>query len=175
EMEGGHRLRRALGPVALTALGIGAIIGTGIFVLIGKAALTGGPALIVSFVVAGLACIFAALCYAQFASMVPVAGSAYTYAYATLGEMMAWIIGWDLILEYAVASAAVAHGWSKYFQSLLDLFGFKLPHAIADAPFDYNSAGQFVATGAVLDLPAVIIALLLTALLVYGIKESATF
>ena len=178
EGEGEHRLRRALGPVELTALGIGAIIGTGIFVLIGKAALTAGPALIVSFVVAGLACIFAALCYAEFASMAPVAGSAYTYAYATLGEMMAWIIGWDLILEYAVASSAVAHGWSKYFQSLLDLlFGRKdvLPKAIADAPFDYNSAGEFVATGATLDLPAVVIALLLTALLVYGIKESARF
>jgi APA family basic amino acid/polyamine antiporter len=175
EMEGGHRLRRALGPVALTALGIGAIIGTGIFVLIGKAALTAGPALIVSFVVAGLACIFAALCYAEFASMAPVAGSAYTYAYVTLGELMAWIIGWDLILEYAVASAAVSHGWSKYFQSLLDLFGLKLPHVIADAPFDYNTAGKFVSTDAMMDLPAIIIALLLTGLLVYGIKESANF
>ena len=175
EMESGHRLRRALGPVALTALGIGAIIGTGIFVLIGKAALTAGPALIVSFVVAGLACIFAALCYAEFASMAPVAGSAYTYAYVTLGELMAWIIGWDLILEYAVASAAVAHGWSKYFQSLLDLFGYHLPKVITDAPFDYNSAGEFIRTGAILDLPAVITALLLTALLVYGVKESANF
>jgi amino acid transporter len=175
EGEGGHQLRRALGPVELTALGIGAIIGTGIFVLIGKAALTAGPALIVSFVVAGLACIFAALCYAEFASMAPVAGSAYTYAYATLGEMMAWIIGWDLILEYAVASSAVAHGWSKYFQSLLDLFHLKLPKAIADAPFDFNSAGEFVATKAILDLPAVVIAVLLTALLVYGVKESARF
>jgi len=175
EMEQGHRLKRALGPVALTALGIGAIIGTGIFVLIGKAALTSGPALIVSFVVAGLACIFAALCYAEFASMAPVAGSAYTYAYATLGEMMAWIIGWDLILEYAVASAAVSHGWSKYFQSLLGQFNLKLPHSIADAPFDYNHAGEFVSTGAMFDLPAVIIAVLLTALLVYGVKESANF
>src|SRR5262249_48578195 len=156
-------------------LGIGAIIGTGIFVLIGKAALTAGPSLIVSFVVAGAACVFAALCYAEFASMAPVAGSAYTFAYATLGELMAWILGWDLTLEYAVASAAVAHGWSKYFQNLLDLFGMKLPHRIADAPFDYNTAGQFVSTGATLDLPAVVIALLLTALLVYGIKESATF
>src|SRR5262245_44899467 len=134
EGEGVHRLRRALGPIALTSLGIGAIIGTGIFVLIGKAALTAGPSLIVSFVVAGAACVFAALCYAEFASMAPVAGSAYTFAYATLGELMAWISGWDLILEYAVASAAVAHGWSKYFQNLLDLFGMKLPHRIADAP-----------------------------------------
>ncbi len=176
EMEGGGRLKRALGPVALTALGIGAIIGTGIFVLIGEAALRAGPSLIVSFVVAGFACIFAALCYAEFASMAPVAGSAYTYAYATLGELMAWIIGWDLILEYAVASSAVAHGWSKYFQKLLEhpYLNLKLPHVIADAPFDYK-AGEIVATGAVLDLPAVIIALLVTAILVYGIKESATF
>src|SRR5262249_4907321 len=137
EMEGGERLKRALGPISLTALGIGAIIGTGIFVLVGKAAaLTAGPALTLSFVVAGLACIFAVFCYAEFASMAPVAGSAYTYAYATLGELMAWIIGWDLILEYAVASSAVAHGWSKYFQALLKLFGVEWPHALSDAPFD---------------------------------------
>src|SRR6185436_13685718 len=111
EMEGENRLRRALGPVALTAMGIGAIIGTGIFVLTGVAAHDKtGPALMLSFVLSGVACIFAALCYAEFASMVPVAGSAYTYAYATLGELMAWIIGWDLILEYAVASSTVAHG-----------------------------------------------------------------
>jgi APA family basic amino acid/polyamine antiporter len=174
EAEGGHRLRRALGPVTLTALGIGAIIGTGIFVLIGKAALTAGPSLIVSFMVAGLACVFAALCYAEFASMAPVAGSAYTYAYATLGELMAWIIGWDLILEYAVASSAVAHGWSKYFQSLLDQFSIHLPHIIADAPFDFVN-GKFAVTGAVLDLPAVCIALIITGILVIGIKESAAF
>ena len=176
EAEGGHRLRRALGPVALTALGIGAIIGTGIFVLIGEAALKTGPSLIVSFVVAGAACVFAALCYAEFASMAPVAGSAYTYGYATLGELMAWIIGWDLILEYAVASSAVAHGWSKYFQKLLEhpYLGLKLPHVISDAPFDFIG-GKFVATGAVLDLPAVIIALIVTSILVIGVKESATF
>ena len=124
EMHSGERLKRVLGPVSLTALGVGAIIGTGIFVLVGRvAADISGPSLMLSFVVAGLACVFAALCYAEFASMVPVAGSAYTYAYATLGELMAWIIGWDLILEYAVASATVAHGWSKYFQKLLLLFG----------------------------------------------------
>ena len=114
EMKGENRLRRVLGPVGLTSLGVGAIIGTGIFVLIGEGAHDkAGPALTLSFVVAGLACIFAALCYAEFASMVPVAGSAYTYAYATLGELMAWIIGWDLVLEYAVGSSTVAHGWSK--------------------------------------------------------------
>src|SRR5512142_1602128 len=113
EMKGENRLRRILGPVQLTSLGVGAIIGTGIFVLTGQAAHDKtGPALMLSFVVAGIACIFAALCYAEFASMVPVAGSAYTYAYATLGEIFAWIIGWDLVLEYAVGSATVAHGWS---------------------------------------------------------------
>src|SRR3954466_13103463 len=123
EMEGGERLKRVLGPVSLTALGVGAIIGTGIFVLVGRvAADIAGPSLMLSFVVAGLACVFAALCYAEFASMVPVAGSAYTYAYATLGELMAWIIGWDLVLEYTVAAATVAHGWSHYLQDLLAIF-----------------------------------------------------
>src|SRR5437868_3679471 len=116
EMAGENRLRRILGPVQLTSLGVGAIIGTGIFILTGVAAHDRtGPALMLSFVLAGFACVFAALCYAEFASMVPVAGSAYTYAYATLGELFAWIIGWDLILEYAVGSATVAHGWSAHF------------------------------------------------------------
>jgi APA family basic amino acid/polyamine antiporter len=123
EMAGEHRLRRALGPVSLSALGIGAIIGTGIFVLTGLAARNyAGPGLVLSFVVAGLACAFAALCYAEFASMAPVAGSAYTYAYVSLGELVAWIIGWDLVLEYAMASATVANGWSNYFLSFLSLF-----------------------------------------------------
>ena len=139
EMEGEHRLRRVLGPVTLTSLGIGAIIGTGIFVLTGIAAHDkAGPSLMLSFVVAGLACVFAALCYAEFASMVPVAGSAYTYAYATLGEFMAWIIGWDLVLEYAVVSATVAHGWSHYFQNFLGVFGVRLPAAISRPPFDFD-------------------------------------
>src|SRR5512133_1798773 len=120
EMKGENRLRRVLGPVTLSSLGVGAIIGTGIFVLTGVGAHDkAGPALMLSFAVAGVACIFAALCYAEFASMIPVAGSAYTYAYATLGELLAWVIGWDLILEYAVASAAVANGWSNYFVELL--------------------------------------------------------
>src|SRR3954454_1506801 len=128
EMKGESRLRRVLGPVGLTSLGVGAIIGTGIFVLTGVAAHDkAGPALMLSFCAAGIACIFAAMCYAEFASMVPVAGSAYTYAYATLGEMMAWIIGWDLVLEYAVASATVAHGWSHYFQDFIQIFGWKIP------------------------------------------------
>src|SRR5689334_13128185 len=114
EMAGEHRLRRVLGPVTLSALGVGAIIGTGIIVLVGQAAHNKtGPALMLSFVVAGITCIFAALCYAEFASMAPVAGSAYTYAYTTLGELFAWIIGWDLVLEYAVGAATVAYGWSS--------------------------------------------------------------
>src|SRR6202163_3542917 len=123
EMAGEERLRRVLGPVQLTSLGVGAVIGTGIFILTGQAAHDkAGPALILSFVVSGVACIFAALCYAEFASMAPVAGSAYTYAYATLGELFAWIIGWDLVLEYAVGSATVANGWSNYFLKFLGLF-----------------------------------------------------
>src|SRR5437870_10370892 len=131
EMKGENRLRRILGPVQLTSLGVGAIIGTGIFILTGVAAHDRtGPALMLSFVLAGIACVFAALCYAEFASMVPVAGSAYTYAYATLGELFAWIIGWDLILEYAVGSATVAEGWSSHFQEFTPLFGFKVPPVI---------------------------------------------
>src|SRR5471032_1402543 len=133
EMKGENRLRRVLGPVQLTSLGVGAIIGTGIFVLTGVAAHNKtGPALMLSFVVSGTVCIFAALCYAEFASMVPVAGSAYTYAYATLGELFAWIIGWDLVLEYAVGSAVVANGWSSYFQEVLATIGIpKLPHILS--------------------------------------------
>src|SRR6266540_7397520 len=156
EMAGEHRLRRVLGSVQLTSLGVGAIIGTGIFVLTGVAAHDkAGPALILSFVVAGFACIFAALCYAEFASMVPVAGSAYTYAYATLGELFAWIIGWDLILEYAVASSTVAHGWSHYFLSFLGIFGITLPGRWTGAPIDIDPVTHaWGATGAYCNLPA---------------------
>ena len=177
EMKGENRLRRVLGPVQLTSLGVGAIIGTGIFVLTGVAAHDKtGPALMLSFVVSGLACIFAALCYAEFASMVPVAGSAYTYSYATMGELFAWIIGWDLILEYAVASATVAHGWSHYFQDFIGILGIHWPKALGNAPLDYNPAvGHFVATGAIMDIPAIVIAFIVTAVLVYGIRESARF
>src|SRR4029453_2997022 len=177
EMAGENRLRRVLGPVQLTALGIGAIIGTGIFVLTGVAAHDKvGPALTLSFVVAGAACVFAALCYAEFASMVPVAGSAYTYAYATLGELFAWIIGWDLVLEYAVGSATVAHGWSHYFQDFIGILGIKWPHNLGNSPFDYDPAlGRFVMTGSLIDLPAIVIAGLVTWVLVIGIKESARF
>ena len=175
EMKSEHRLNRVLGPVALTSLGIGAIIGTGIFVLIGVAAHDkAGPAVSLSFALAGLACIFAALCYAEFASMVPVAGSAYTYAYATLGELVAWIIGWDLILEYGVASATVAHGWSHYFQDFIGIFGLGVPLLLTKAPLDFDpNTGVMSYTGAWFDLPAVLITVAVTAILVKGIKESA--
>src|SRR6202163_86956 len=174
ELRGENRLHRVLGPVQLSSLGVGAIIGTGIFVLTGVAAhdLT-GPALMLSFVVSGITCVFAALCYAEFASMVPVAGS--PYAYATLGELFAWIMGWDLILEYAVASATVAHGWSHYFQDFLTFFHIGLPHVFTNAPFDYDlSSGHFTMTGTWFDLPAIAIAALVTIVLVKGIRESAS-
>ena len=175
--DGGHGLRPVLGPLQLTSLGVGAIIGAGIFVIIGIVAKDkAGAATMLSFVVAGTACAFAALCYAEFASMVPVAGSAYTYAYATLGELFAWIIGWDLLLEYGVGAASVAHGWSHYFIDFMALLGIKLPAALTHAPFDFDPAiGKFVATGAVIDLPALLIAALLTAVLVVGIRVSAAF
>ena len=178
ELKGENRLKRVLGPLQLTTLGIGAIIGTGIFVLTGVAAHDKtGPALMLSFVVAGIACIFAAMCYAEFAAMVPVAGSAYTYAYATLGELFAWIIGWDLVLEYAVGSATVANGWSHYFQDFIGLFGIHLPKALTGAPFDYNpTLGHIVSTpGVYMNLPAMIIVFILTVVLVKGVQESASF
>jgi APA family basic amino acid/polyamine antiporter len=172
-----NRLRRALGPVALTSLGIGCIIGAGIFVLTGLAAHDkAGPSLIVSFVVAGFACALAALSYAEFAALTPVAGSAYTYAYATVGELFAWIIGWDLGLEYTVAASAVAHGWSKYAQNFMGMFGIKLPTALSTAPFDVNPEGAgVVATGGVFDLMAVAVIAVLVTILVLGIRESAGF
>jgi APA family basic amino acid/polyamine antiporter len=164
----GKSLRRSLTALDLTLLGIGAIIGTGIFVLTGIAAANqAGPAIVVSYMVAGLACAFAALCYAEFASMLPVAGSAYTYAYATLGEVFAWMIGWDLILEYAVGSMTVAIGWSGYFQRILAGFGIALPAWMTAAPG--------AAPGAVINLPAMIIVMLIMVLLIIGIRESARF
>jgi basic amino acid/polyamine antiporter, APA family len=177
EMKDDNRLRRVLGPVQLSALGIGAIIGAGIFVATGEAAHNiAGPALMMSYVVAGITCIFAALCYAEFASMVPVAGSAYTYAYATLGELFAWIIGWDLVLEYAVGSATVANGWSGYFQSVLAKAGIVLPQALQNAPIRYDTAtGDFVSTGSIINLPAIVIVTIVTLILVKGISESASF
>ncbi len=177
EMKGENRLKRVLGPVQLSSLGVGAIIGAGIFVATGSAAHNvAGPSLMLSYVVAGVTCIFAALCYAEFASMVPVAGSAYTYAYATLGEFFAWIIGWDLVLEYAVGAATVANGWSGYFQSVIAKFGIRLPVSFAGPPIVYDTAaGVFVSTGGLVNLPAVIIVAIVTAILVKGISESAGF
>src|SRR5918992_93956 len=163
---GGKALRRSLSAWDLTLLGIGAIIGTGIFVLTGTAAANqAGPAIVVSYMAAGLACGFAALCYAEFAAMIPIAGSAYTYSYATLGEIFAWMIGWDLILEYAVGSMTVAIGWSGYFQRILSGFGLQLP--------TWMSAAPAAADGALINLPAVIIVLLIMILLVVGVRESA--
>jgi basic amino acid/polyamine antiporter, APA family len=174
---GAYALRPILGPLQLTSLGIGAIIGAGIFVIIGVVAKDkAGAATMLSFVVAGTACGFAALCYAEFASMVPIAGSAYTYAYATLGELFAWIIGWDLLLEYGVGAASVAHGWSHYFVDFLGLLQIYLPPALINSPFDFDpGSGRFVATGAIVDLPALLIAAALTIVLVIGIKRSANF
>ena len=165
---GGKALRRTLTALDLTMLGIGAIIGTGIFVLTGTAAANqSGPAIVLSYVIAGLACAFAALCYAEFASMIPISGSAYTYAYATLGEIFAWMIGWDLILEYAVGSMTVAVGWSGYFQRILAGFGIHLPVWMTAAPA--------AAAGAVINLPAILIVLAIMVLLVVGVRESARF
>jgi APA family basic amino acid/polyamine antiporter len=159
------QLKRAVGLLDLTALGIGAIIGTGIFVILGEAIGDAGPAIILSFVLAGLTCAFSALSYAELASSIPVSGSAYTYGYATMGELVAWIIGWDLILEYGVSVAAVAVGWGQYFNELLDtLFGISLPDAIANAP------GQ---AGGTFNLPAVFLVLAVTGLLIVGVRESA--
>src|SRR5579872_1382940 len=168
EMAGDHRLRRVLGPVTLTALGVGAVIGAGIFVATGEAAHnTAGPALMLSYVVAGVTCIFAALCYAEFAAMAPVAGSAYAYAYTTMGELFAWIIGWDLILEYAVGAATVANGWSSYFQAVLAKFDVKLPKAISGAVIvDFNT---FERTGSYVNLPALVIVAIVAAILIKGI------
>lgn len=198
--EPGHRLKKVLGPWGLTALGIGAVIGTGVWVLSGTAAVgkevavpsiwhapvldlvlhgseaTGmsgrpgaGPAIALSYVLVAIACGFAALCYAELASMIPVAGSAYTYSYATLGEIVAWIIGWDLVLEYAVSNSAVAVGFSGYLNEFLQVFGLKLPPKLADPIFD-SSGGL---TGAYFNLPAFLIVMILTVMLVQGIRESA--
>src|SRR6201996_953732 len=224
EETGGHSLKRTLGVFQLTALGVGAVIGAGIFVLAGLGAHYAGPGLMLSFVVSGLGCGFAALCYAEFAAMIPLAGSAYTYAYATLGELLAWIIGWDLTLEYAMGASTVSSGWSNHFIELLNIFHIKMPlwlaydHWTALKTAENTVARQMAqaadsslvpGTQAFLDrvsglmsspspellqrahellgaphlfgmeiglnLPAFIIALIITAILVIGIKESARF
>jgi APA family basic amino acid/polyamine antiporter len=171
---GEHSLRRVLGPVNLVTLGVGAIIGAGIFVLTGQAAAAyAGPGIVLSMVLAGVVSALAGLCYAEFASTVPIAGSAYTYGYATLGEFFAWIIGWDLILEYALGSATVAVGWSGYLVSILHDFGIQFPAALSAAPGTKVLLEDGTAVTAVFNLPAVIILALVTTLLVIGIKESA--
>ena len=159
-----HGLKRSVGVLDLTALGIGAVIGTGIFVIIGEAIGDAGPSIIISFALAGVTCLFSAFSYAELASSIPVSGSAYTYGYATLGELVAWIIGWDLILEYGVSVAAVAVGWGGYLQSLLEsLFSIHLPDSIAGPPGD----------GGTVNLPAVFLVLAVASLLIYGVRESA--
>lgn len=174
EMAGEHRLHRVLGPASLTALGVGAIIGAGIFAMTGRvAAEDAGPAIIVSFVIAGFACALAAFCYAEFSAMAPVAGSAYTYTYATLGELWAWIIGWDLILEYAMSCAVVAAHWSHYLDEFLQLsFGIRLPVQFMSDPFTPIQVGDETIT-AYINLPAMLIMSVITGILVLGIRESA--
>ena len=184
-----HTLKRALGALNLTTLGIGAIIGAGIFVLTGTAAAQfAGPAIVYSFILAGIGCLFAGLCYAEFASMIPIAGSAYTYGYATLGEFVAWIIGWDLILEYLFGASTVAVGWSGYFTAFMNELGVHMPESLTNAPFQYaaapvidkvtgavTQAQGLTQTGATVNLPAVLLIGLMSTLLVIGIKESARF
>lgn len=169
--EGTHTLKRTLGPLGLIALGIGAIIGAGLFSITGSAAANNaGPAITLSFVVAGIACAFAGLCYAEFASMIPVAGSAYTYSYATLGELIAWIIGWDLVLEYAVGAATVAISWSRYLTKFLGMHDIHLPIAITASPWDVDSAGNNV--GGMINLPAVFIIVVMSLILIRGVRGS---
>ena len=182
-----HRLKKALGPIDVTALGIGAIIGAGIFATIGTAAAGdptrpgAGPALLLSFVITGIACGFAALCYAEFAAMIPISGSAYTYAYATLGELIAWIIGWDLIIEYAVGNVAVAISWANYFKTLVSGFGITIPDWIstdyrtaAKIPGLLDSAPHIFGVPVVFNILAFGIVAAITIVLVIGIRESAT-
>ena len=176
ESEGGeHTLKRTLGPTQLVALGIGAIIGAGLFSLTGLAAsLHAGPAVVLSFVVAAFGCAFAGLCYSEFATMIPIAGSAYTYAYATMGELLAWIIGWDLVLEYAVGASTVAVSWSRYVVSFLKDFGISFPAALASSPLEpivLPETGDIIQ--GTINLPAMFIVVLISALLMVGIQESA--
>jgi APA family basic amino acid/polyamine antiporter len=173
---GEHTLKRGLGAFNLTTLGIGAVIGAGIFVLTGQAAAQhAGPAIVLSYAIAGVVCAFAALCYAELAAMIPVSGSAYTYAYATLGEFIAWLIAWDLIVEYLFAASTVAVGWSGYFAGLLSDVGVHLPAALSSAPFKAGEGFHLIATGAFLNVPAVLVLIVIAAILIAGITESAVF
>src|SRR5690348_17208894 len=187
--EPGHRLKKTLGPIDVTALGIGAIIGAGIFATIGTAAAGdmqrpgAGPALMLSFVLTALVCAFSALCYAEFAAMVPVSGSAYTYSYGTLGELIAWIIGWDLIIEYAIGNVAVAISWANYFNTLLDGMGWSLPRwlavdfqtAMRKMPEVVENAPHLFGIPIVFNILALAIVAAITIVLVWGIRESASF
>jgi APA family basic amino acid/polyamine antiporter len=177
EADSGNELHRTLDARALTLLGIGAIIGTGIFVLTGTAAANhAGPALVISFLIAGLGCALAGLCYAEFSAMIPVSGSAYSYSYATLGEGVAWFIGWNLILEYLFAAGTVAVGWSGYVVSLMEQLGVHLPPALTNAPFTKGTGHlEIVRTGALINLPAVLVIAAMTALCYIGIHASARF
>lgn len=168
------QLKRSLGPWQLTALGIGGVIGTGIFVLTGlEAAVHAGPAIAISFIIAGIGCLLAGLCYAEFASMAPISGSAYTYSYATLGEFAAWFIGWDLMLEYMFASGAVAVGWSRYFVDFLEIIGIHLPAALTAAPFASPDGLSIELTGALLNLPAMAVVLFVTWICYIGITQTS--
>jgi basic amino acid/polyamine antiporter, APA family len=171
----GVPLKRSLSALNLVLLGIGEIIGAGIFVLTGHAAAANaGPAITLSFVFSGIACAFAGLCYAEMASTIPIAGSAYTYAYATMGELIAWMIGWDLVLEYMLGGSTVAIGWSGYVVSLLKDFGIIVPDAFARSPLSFDAAhGGWHTTGALINLPAMVIVVAITALLILGVRESA--
>jgi APA family basic amino acid/polyamine antiporter len=169
-------LKRSLGPFNLIAMGIGAIIGAGIFVLSGQAAAEfAGPAIVYSFILVAIACVFVALCYAEFASLIPIAGSAYSYAYVTMGEFIAWIIGWSLTLEYLFSASTIAVGWSGYFVSLLSDFGISVPSAIAKTPLSYDASTGWVATGSIINLPAMLIVICMGVLISVGIKMAAAF
>src|SRR5215467_9338077 len=169
----GPCLKRTLGPWGLTALGIGAVIGGGIFVITGQAAAEhAGPAIVLAFIIAAICCSFTALCYAEFATLIPMAGSSYSYAYATLGELVAWFIGWNMVLEYGVSASAVAVSWTGYFTSLLDHMGMHLPDVLTNAPLAFQN-NHLVVTGALMNLPAVVLVLLLTWLCYVGIRESS--
>src|SRR5882724_6023744 len=171
---GAHQLKKTLTASSLVALGIGAIIGAGLFSLTGVAASKhAGPAVVLSMVVAAIGCAFAAFCYSEFSCMIPVAGSAYTYAYATLGEYLAWIIGWDLVLEYAVGATTVAVSWSGYVVSLLRDFGLRIPDALASGPFEPQKLPDGTMLNGLINLPAVIVVVAVSMLLMIGIQESA--
>src|SRR4051812_40089388 len=168
---GEHHMKRTLGPWNLVMLGIGAIIGAGLFVRTAAAAANNaGPAVTIGFIIAGIGCALAGLCYAEFASMIPIAGSAYTYSYATMGELIAWIIGWDLVLEYALGAATVSIAWSEYLNKLLSkFFNTSIPYQWCHSPFEHDAAGMY----GIMNIPALFILVLLTLLLIKGTKESA--